>query len=102
MKQARLLMGMPITLEVAEQAVTQEDMERVFAYFVSVDERFSTFKDTSEISRINRGELLPAQYSEDMQTILTLSEQTRQETNGHFDIHHDGMIDPSGIVKGWA
>jgi thiamine biosynthesis lipoprotein len=102
MKQTRLIMGMPITIEVAEQAVGEDDLEQVFAYFVSVDERFSTYKDSSEISRINRGELLPAQYSEDMQTILALSEQTRQETDGYFDIQHDGMIDPSGIVKGWS
>lgn len=102
MKQTRLLMGMPIAIEVAEPSATQEDLEAVFAYFASVDERFSTYKETSEVSRINRGELLPAQSSEDMQTILVLSEQTRQETDGYFDIQHDGIIDPSGIVKGWA
>ena len=102
MKETRILMGMPITLEVAEQSVTQEDLGQVFAYFASVDERFSTYKDTSEISQINRGELSPDQYSKDMQTILALSEQTRQETNGYFDIRRNGMIDPSGLVKGWA
>jgi thiamine biosynthesis lipoprotein len=102
MKETRLIMGMPITIEVAEPSVTQEDLEQLFAYFVSVDERFSTYKETSEISRINRGEILPSQYSADMQTILALSEQTRQETQGYFDIQHQGSIDPSGIVKGWA
>ncbi len=102
MKQTRLLMGMPITIEIAELLVKETDLDQVFAYFASVDERFSTYKDSSEISKINRGELLPAQYSEDMRTILALSEQTRQETDGYFDIHQDGMIDPSGIVKGWA
>lgn len=102
MKQTRLLMGMPITVEVAEPAVSQADLDMVFAYFVSVDERFSTYKDSSEISKMNRGELLPAQYSADMQTVLALCEQTRQETDGYFDIQRDGMLDPSGIVKGWA
>lgn len=95
-------MGMPITLEVADGSVTQADLDFVFAYFTSVDERFSTYKETSEVSQINRGELRPAQYSEDMKTILALSEQTKKETNGYFDIEHDGIIDPSGIVKGWA
>jgi ferredoxin-NADP reductase len=37
-----------------------------------------------------------------MKTILALSEQTRQETDGYVDIQRDGIIDPSGIVKGWA
>ncbi|MFL5690922.1 MAG: FAD:protein FMN transferase [Ktedonobacteraceae bacterium] len=102
MKQTRLLMGMPITLEVVDPLVSPGDLEKVFAYFVSVDETFSTYKATSEISKINRGELPSAKYSEDMKAILALSEQTKKDTYGYFDIEHDGLYDPSGIVKGWA
>lgn len=102
MKQTRLLMGMPITLEVADPIVSPDDLEKVFAYFISVDETFSTYKATSEISKINRGELPTAEYSEDMKAILALSEQTKKDTYGYFDIEHDGLYDPSGIVKGWA
>src|SRR5260370_41945827 len=98
MKQTRLLMGMPINLEVIDATVTQDDLDKVFAYFVSVDDTFSTYKATSEISKINRGELLAAQYSEDMRTILALGAQTKEETHGYFDIQRDGMYDPSGIV----
>lgn len=93
---------MPITLEVVDATVTQGDLDAVFAYFVSVDERFSTYKDTSEISKINRGELSPVQYSEDMKTILTLCDQTKKDTQGYFDIWHGDLCDPSGLVKGWA
>lgn len=102
MKETRLLMGMPITVEIVEPAATQDDLERVFAYFVRVDTIFSTYKEHSEISQINRGERVPAQYSDEMRTILALSEQTREETQGYFDIQHNGSYDPSGIVKGWA
>ncbi|HEY4384429.1 MAG TPA: FAD:protein FMN transferase [Ktedonobacteraceae bacterium] len=102
MKQTRLLMGMPITLEVEEASVTQDDLDNIFAYFAQVDDTFSTYKASSEISKINRGELLPADYSEDMKTILALSEQTKKETDGYFDIQRDDGYDPSGIVKGWA
>ncbi len=102
MKQTRLLMGMPITVEVVDATVAQEDLDKVFAYFVEVDDRFSTYKETSEISKINRGELLPAHYSEEMKSVLVLSEQTKKETDGYFDIRCDGICDPSGIVKGWA
>ena len=102
MKETRLLMGMPITLEIMDEQVTQDDLNAVFAYFVSVDERFSTYKETSEIAKINRGELAPAQYSEDMQTILALYNQTKEDTQGYFDIWHEGVCDPSGLVKGWA
>lgn len=95
-------MGMPITLEIVDAMVTQTELDNVFAYFVSIDETFSTYKTTSEIAKINRGELLPAQYSKDMKTILALCEQTKKETHGYFDIWHDGVYDPAGIVKGWA
>ncbi len=102
MKQLQLLMGMPITVEVVDPSVTEADIEKVFAYFRAVDDTFSTYKENSEISKINRGELRAEEYSEEMKTILALSEQTKQETQGYFDIQHNGIADPSGIVKGWA
>ena len=102
MKQTRLLMGMPITIEVVDTTITQEDIEKVFDYFSSIDEKFSTYKATSEISKINRGELSTVEYSEEMKTILALSEQTKIDTDGYFDIQQDGIYDPSGMVKGWA
>ncbi len=102
MKQTCLIMGMPVTIEVVDATVRQGDLDKVFAYFVSVDDIFSTYKDTSEIAKINRGELLPAHYSEDMKCILSLSAQTKKDTHGYFDIQRNGLYDPSGIVKGWA
>lgn len=102
MKDTRLLMGMPITVEVLDPSAAEATLEQVFDYFIAVDERFSTYKADSEISRINRGELNVEQYSDDMRTIMALGEQTRIETQGYFDIYHNGRYDPSGIVKGWA
>jgi thiamine biosynthesis lipoprotein len=102
MKQLQLLMGMPITVEILDASATEADIDKVFAFFRSIDETFSTYKEESEISKINRGELAEEAYSDAMETILALGEQTRQETRGYFDIEHDGLIDPSGIVKGWA
>lgn len=102
MKQLQLLMGMPITVEILDSSATEADIENVFASFRAVDDTFSTYKEDSEISRINRGALCEEEYSDEMKTILALSEQTRQETRGYFNIRHNGIIDPSGIVKGWA
>ena len=102
MKQTQLLMGMPITVEVVDATVPAGIFERVFAYFTSVDQTFSTYKPNSEISRINNREISIAQSSQDMRTIFALAERTRQETDGYFDIARDGVYDPSGIVKGWA
>jgi thiamine biosynthesis lipoprotein len=102
MKETRLLMGMPITVEVADNGVSRDDLEAVYGYLASVDETFSTYKEASEISRLNRGELHEDEFSEDLRTILTLSEETRRATGGYFNIWRDGMCDPSGLVKGWA
>jgi thiamine biosynthesis lipoprotein len=37
-----------------------------------------------------------------MKTVFRLSEKTREETYGYFDILRHGRYDPSGLVKGWA
>ena len=95
-------MGMPITVEILDTNATEADIESVFAYFRSIDATFSTYKEESEISKMKRGELAEEESSAAVKTILALSEQTRQETWGYFDIQHDRIIDPSGIVNGWA
>lgn len=102
MEETRLMMGMPITLNVPDQAATSALFDKVFAYFAYVDRTFSTYKAESEVSRINRGELSLQEASADVQEIFELAEQTRQETDGYFDVRHNGKYDPLGLVKGWA
>ena len=50
-------MGMPVTLEVVDSTARESLFDEVFDYFHYVDETFSTYKEQSEISRLNRGEL---------------------------------------------
>ncbi len=102
MKQTRLMMGMPITVEVVDDTVTEKVLDDVYAYFQYVDDTFSTYKDNSEIMRINRKELDLASASADMRLIFALADETKAETEGYFDIDRNGFCDPSGIVKGWA
>lgn len=102
MKQTRMVMGMPVILEVIDSSVTAKTFDDVFDYFGYVDRKFSTYKHDSEISLINRQELTLEQSSDDMKVIFALAEQTRLETDGYFDIAGKGLYDPSGIVKGWA
>lgn len=103
MKQIRLLMGMPVSVEIADPHVDMAIFDEVYAYFTDIDERFSTYKPTSEIEAINEGRLAPEDASEEMRLVLALSEETKWETDGFFDIRRpDGRIDPSGLVKGWA
>ena len=96
-------MGMPITVEIIDSHATEEIFKEVFDYFVHIDERFSTYKDTSEISAINSGALAIEAASEEMQLVFALSEETKKQTNGYFDIKTPGgTYDPSGLVKGWS
>lgn len=102
-------MGMPIEIEILPNVgrstsyMPKEVLEAAFAYLVSVEEQFSVYKERSEISRINRGELALATASDEMKEVFALGEKTKRETHGYFDIRQpSGRIDPSGIVKGWA
>lgn len=95
-------MGMHVTVEIVDSFVKQKDFDDIFHYFISVDEKFSPYKKTSEVSSIHDGNILPKNASNDMKEILALAEKTKQESHGYFDVYHEGKFDPSGIVKGWA
>jgi len=95
-------MGMPVTIEVVDPT-SAATLEMVFDYFRTVDERFSTYKSTSEISKINRGEIMESEYSREMREVFALAEEMKIRTDGYFEIRTPtGSYDPSGIVKGWA
>jgi thiamine biosynthesis lipoprotein len=100
MKKTKIIMGMPITIEVVSGA-TNAIIESVFNYFKKIDRQFSTYKPSSEISKINKG-LPRKEWSEDMISVLKLCQETKDITGGYFDIERNGKIDPSGLVKGWA
>jgi FAD:protein FMN transferase len=102
MRDTRIIMGMPVTIEIID-AASPFLMEDVFEYFHSVDQRFSLYKDDSEISAINRGEIEPQDISAEMREVFDLAERTKNASGGFFEIRNaNGIIDPSGIVKGWA
>jgi len=96
-------MGMTISVEIANASSTKTDIDKVFSYFENVENKFSVFKTTSEITLINNGKIKESQWSEDMKLVFALAKKTKKETNGYFDIvATDGKYNPSGLVKGWA
>lgn len=95
-------MGMPVTLEIIDISAARRDFNDVFTLFKKIDATFSPYKITSEVSRLNRKELKLADISPEMKEILQLAEQTKKESDGYFDVYRNGILDPSGIVKGWA
>jgi len=102
MKQTKLIMGMPISVEILDKFVSEIDFLKVFALFSDIDDKFSTYKKESEISKFNNKELRENQLSQEVLHIISLSKVAKEKTNGYFNIYNDGKMDPSGIVKGYA
>ncbi len=101
MERTELIMGMPIKITTAAP-LAPSIFDKIFDYFRSVDNQYSTYKPTSEISRINAG-LPRKEWSADMKEIMRLCELTGIQTHGYFSVTRpDGQLDPSGLVKGWA
>ena len=102
MKRKSQIMGMPVTIDITDNNAKEEDIAEILSYLRNIDEIFSTYKQNSEIERINRKEMSIENTSAIVREILRLCERTKTETNGYFDVYHNEKIDPSGIVKGYA
>jgi len=98
------VMGMPIIVDVRDAEFDEEALDEAFAWFRGVDERFSTYRDDTEIMRLARGELALSDADPDVREVLARCEELRVETDGYFDVHAAGphALDPSGLVKGWS
>jgi FAD:protein FMN transferase len=97
------VMGMPVIVDVRDDEVGERPIDEVFAWLRWVDATFSTYKEDSEISRLDRGELAPESVHPEVRAILARCEKLRAATGGYFDARaRTGALDPSGLVKGWA
>ncbi|MCK7622535.1 FAD:protein FMN transferase [Streptomyces sp. RS10V-4] len=67
-----------------------------------IDRVFSPYRPDSAVSRLARGELRPADCSAEVREVLGRCEAARRATDGWFDPAAGGVLDPSGLVKGWA
>lgn len=97
------VMGFPVSLRVDDEDVPESAAHAVFAWLREVDARFSPFKDDSEVSRYDRGELSADGLSAELREILHLCEHYRKATGGAFDVRLPGRrLDPCAVVKGWS
>lgn len=103
--QVQDIMGTAVSVEICDP-LPQDELatlaERAFAWFREVDQRFSTFKATSEVSRLDRGELTLAGCAPDTRFVLEECSRLWRDTGGYFDVYAGGHLDPSGYVKGWS
>ncbi len=110
------VMGMPIGVDVCDPHLEMKTVDRVYGWLRFVDATFSTYREDSEISRLNRGELTLEQTHPAVRSVLRRCERLRMQTGGYFDVRAPLQstmqaafaadlrrpIDPSGLVKGWS
>ncbi|MFD3450814.1 FAD:protein FMN transferase [Streptomyces sp. NPDC058691] len=68
----------------------------------AVDAVFSTYRPDSDISRLGRGEVRPDDCAPEVHEVLSLCAQAAHDSDGWFSVVPAGVLDPSGLVKGWA
>ncbi|HSX40661.1 MAG TPA: FAD:protein FMN transferase [Candidatus Saccharimonadales bacterium] len=102
MTKSAVIMGMPVRITIVDEGNINEAIAHVFSYFRHIDKTFSTYKNSSVISKINNGLLSQKNVSKEVAQVLARCEQTKRETGGFFNAWKNGKLDPSGLVKGYA
>ena len=101
------IMGMPISVHLrsrgARPAPSAEAAVRAcFDELHEIDRLFSPYRDDSEITRMQRGELTLDDADPRVREVADACHLAEQETRGLFSAHWRGVFDPTGYVKGWA
>lgn len=98
-------MGTVVSVDVrrADPLAAAAALDAAFEVLRAADDRFSPFREDSELSRLDRGRLAPAEMSADLRDVLAIADRARADSDGVFDVHApDGRLDTNGVVKGWA
>jgi thiamine biosynthesis lipoprotein len=101
MRQVRQIMGMPIGIDIPG-CDTAQPFNWAFARLRQIDNKFSTYKPDSEVSRYIRSEINEANLSPELKNIIRACRGADKKTDGYFSAWAAGSFDPSGYVKSWA
>ncbi len=100
------VMGTVVTIDLfgeVDPAQTDAALERVEKSLHDVDRVFSTYKPTSALSRLRRGEVALGETPPEVADVLDLCQRAKTLSAGWFDPWSlPGGVDPTGFVKGWA
>jgi thiamine biosynthesis lipoprotein len=95
-------MGTVFSFDIRSPGVAGEALDDVIAWLHHIDRTFSTYRGDSDINRFRRGEVELRDCAPDVAVVLARCAELTDETDGYFDCRPDGVLDPSGYVKGWA
>jgi thiamine biosynthesis lipoprotein len=105
------IMGLPVSVRVRGPRARAEEVadavRELFAALRADDERFSTWKPQSPVSRIRRGQLRLEEAGERVREVALLCAEAAERTGGSFSAWRPGPdgrpgFDPTGLVKGWS
>jgi len=97
------IVDVDIASSVVDEDVLNEGMQQVIDFCKQVDSDFSTYIDTSWITRLRTHQIEISSCPSAVQEVWELCLQARHLTDGAFDPWAvEGGFDPSGLVKGWA
>ena len=99
--------GTIVDVDMSSHHVSQYDlntaMQTVKDFCHGVDQDFSTYIDSSWITRLRRGKVDIADCPASVQEVWQLCLQAKHLSDDAFDPWAvEGGFDPSGLVKGWA
>jgi len=88
----------------ADPAVIETSIEAMWAELDRLEDLFSTFRQSSAISRINAGELHVLDAGHELIEVLDACTWLEHTSHGAFRARRpdDTSLDPAGFVKGWA
>ncbi|MEU8248057.1 FAD:protein FMN transferase [Nonomuraea sp. NPDC048916] len=75
-------------------------LDNAFAWLHWVDDTFNPLNETSQIGRLNRGQTI--KQIPELIEVLHRCDELSEATGGWFEARINGVVDPSGYIKGWA
>jgi thiamine biosynthesis lipoprotein len=103
MRHVETVMGIPMSVDIRDAGDHAEAVRAAFDLLAAADLRFSSYRDDSEVSAVNRGNIAPDHYSDELREVLARGVQAQRASHGAFSLRLPGQkLDTDGVVKGWA
>ncbi|HVX46762.1 MAG TPA: FAD:protein FMN transferase [Mycobacteriales bacterium] len=96
------VMGTVFSFDIRADIDPAAAIEEAVAFLHHVDTVFSTYREDSDIRRLDRGECRMQDCSPAVAEVLRMCATATGHTDGYFSALHSGHIDPTGLVKGWS
>ena len=90
---------MPISIDIPE-AKDDTPFNAAFKRLRAIDERFSSYKPSSELCRFQRGEIPAADLSAEMKQVIKACTAAKKMTNGYFSAYYGSPVSHLDAVQG--